>query len=641
MYTRTWSLTARKLNIVSPVPSDIDVVRAHQCKKIDVLAAEIGLSETEYEPYGHYKGKITKKVPELNGSRGNYIVVTGINPTPLGEGKSTTVIGLAQCLGATLGKNAIACIRQPSQGPTFGIKGGAAGGGYSQVIPMEDFNLHLTGDIHAITAANNLIAAAIDARAFHESSQSDKALYARLVPVTNGKREFTKSQKTRLAKLGIPVDLRPDELTLDQIRDFSRLNINFDSLNWNRVVDVNDRFLRKITIGQSATEKNCSRQTQYDISVASELMAILALCEDLRDARIRIGRIVVGQSKDNVPKPITCEDLNIAGAVTVLLKDAIKPNLVQTLEGTPVLVHCGPFANIAHGNSSVIADKLALDLVGRDGYVLTEAGFGADVGLEKFVHIKSRASGIMPDCVVIVATVRALKTHGGGPQVVPGAKLPKEYTQEDLNLLKNGLSNLRKHVENITRKFNLPLVVAINKFSTDSDKELEMIKKCSLEAGADAACVTDHFTKGGEGAVELASAIMDVCKTNSKKGRFIYNLNCSIKEKIEAVVKEIYGGNGVEYSEKAAEKIEQYEQLGYGKFPICIAKTQYSFSHDAKLKGSPTGFKFPIIDVRVSVGAGFVYPLAGEIQTMPGLPTRPAYFDIDIDPETERIEGLF
>jgi methylenetetrahydrofolate dehydrogenase (NADP+)/methenyltetrahydrofolate cyclohydrolase/formyltetrahydrofolate synthetase len=400
--------------------------------------------------------------------------------------------------------------------------------------------------------------------------------------------------------------------------------------------------LRKITIGQSATEKGFTRETNYDISVASELMAVLALANDMADARERIGRIVVGQSTDEPPRPITCEDLCIAGAVMVMLKDAMKPNLVQTLEGTPVLVHCGPFANIAHGNSSIIADKIALDLVGPDGYVLTEAGFGADVGLEKFMHIKARASGLMPDCAVIVATVRALKTHGGGPPVTPGGKLAKEYTEENLELLENGMSNLRRHIENTAVKFNLPVVVAINKFSTDTDAELELIRKVSIAAGAADACVTDHWALGGQGAVDLAKAVMRVCSnSNGQSGRFLYDLNGSIKSKIETVVREVYGGLKVEYSERAERKIRTFEEQGLSNLPVCIAKTQFSFSHDASLKGAPTGFTFPIIDIRASVGAGFLYPLAGEIQTMPGLPTRPAYFDIDIDPETEVIDGLF
>lgn len=356
---------------------------------------------------------------------------------------------------------------------------------------MEDFNLHLTGDIHAITAANNLIAAAIDARNFHESTQKDEALFSRLVPAKIG---FTNTQKLRLKKLGIN-KTDPKSLSEDEKKAFSRLNFDMTSLNWNRVLDVNDRFLRKITVGQSSTEKGFERTTQFDISVASELMAVLALCTDIKDARERIGKIVVGYSKDSPPAAITCDDLCIAGAVTVLLKDALKPNLVQTLEGTPVLVHAGPFANIAHGNSSVIADKLALSLVGNDGFVLTEAGFGADVGLEKFVHIKARSSGLIPDAAVIVATVRALKTHGGGPAVTPGAALPKEYTSENLDLLVKGMANLLHHIKTIKSVFGLKLVVAVNKFSTDTQAELELVKNESIKAGADGAAICDNWVR--------------------------------------------------------------------------------------------------------------------------------------------------
>lgn len=638
-----WNLTSLPLNIKSPVPSDIQIIHDHEPKKITQLAREIGLKDEDLLPYGHFVGKVILNPSLLNSNkRGKYVVVTGINPTPFGEGKSTTTIGLAQCLAAhpKVKRPTIATLRQPSQGPTFGIKGGAAGGGYSQVLPMEDFNLHLTGDIHAITAANNLIAAAIDARSYHEAqTKDDTVLFNRLVPKSTG---FIDMQKIRLRKLGIEKD-DPTTLTEQEKRRFARLDIDPESLNWARVLDVNDRFLRKVTVGQSQTENGMQRTTNFDISVASELMAILALCNDMKDARQRIGNIVIGYSKENPPQAITCNDLCITGAVTVLLKDAFKPNLVQTLEGTPVLVHAGPFANIAHGNSSVIADRLALGLVGQSGFVLTEAGFGADVGLEKFVNIKARASGIFPDAAVIVATVRALKTHGG-PPFTPGAKLPKEYTGENLDLLSKGMSNLIHHIKTIKNVFGLKLVVAVNRFSSDSHAELELVKSESLKAGADGAAVCDNWALGGQGCLDLAKALIEaVEKPTTTICKPLYSLQDSIKSKIEQIVRHVYGGSGrVDYSEKAEEKIKTFTQLGFDKLAICIAKTQYSLTADASVKGAPTGFdSFPIVDIRASTGAGFLVPLAGAIQTMPGLPTRPAYFKIDINPDTNEIKGLF
>lgn len=390
-----------------------------------------------------------------------------ITPTPLGEGKSTTTIGLVQALGAHLNKAAFACVRQPSQGPTFGIKGGAAGGGYSQVIPMDEFNLHMTGDLHAVTAANNLMAAAIDARMFHENTQSNKGLFNRLCPAKKGVRKFAPVMLKRLEKLGIN-KTDPTELTDDEIARFVRLDVDPETITWQRGVDVNDRFLRKITIGQSPTEKGMERQTGFDITVASEVMAVLALATDLKDMRERLGNMVVASSKSG--EPITADDFGIGGALTVLMKDAIKPNLMQTLEGTPTIVHAGPFANIAHGNSSIIADRIALKLAGSDGpdmepgYVITEAGFGADMGMEKFFDIKCRTSGLVPDAVIIVATVRALKTHGDGPPVVAGKPLPDVYNEENLDLLRKGCGNLAKHIEN-AKKFGVPVVVAVNRFT--------------------------------------------------------------------------------------------------------------------------------------------------------------------------------
>ncbi|XP_053209979.1 LOW QUALITY PROTEIN: uncharacterized protein LOC128393791 [Panonychus citri] len=631
-----------RLHRVTPVPSDIEIVKAHSCLPISEIASKLGLSPDELESYGPFMAKVKTKIPAnlSRQERGKYVVVTGITPTPLGEGKSTTTIGLAQAIGSWLNKKCVAVIRQPSQGPTFGIKGGAAGGGYSQVIPMETFNLHFTGDIHAISAAHNLIAAAIDARIFHESTQSDIALFNRLVPKKPGKpRVFSNCQTLRLEKLGIDVNIDPDKLTIEQKKQFSRLNLDVDTINWNRVVDLNDR-LEKVKIGLSPSEKGFSRETQYDISVASELMAILSLANNLKEARQRIGSIVIGNAKDDKQTPITCEDLGVAGAATVLLKDALKPTLIQTLEGTPVLVHCGPFANIAHGSSSVIGDKIALKLVGPDGYVLTECGFGADIGLEKFIDIKCRNSGILPDCVVIVATVRALKTHGNGPPITPGATVPAVYLQENMELLEKGIVNLETHIRNI-RRFNLPVVVAVNAFSTDTQKELDFVRSRAIQAGASDAQIAQHWELGGEGAQDLANSVLKVCQSPNEDCKFLYDLKLTIKEKIEIIAKQIYGASSINYSERAESKIEMYERLGYGSMPVCIAKTQLSLSHDPTLKGAPKDFQFPIIDVRVSVGAGFVYPLAGEILTMPGLPTRPAFFDIDIDTETEEIHGLF
>ena len=469
-FRREKQLIPLKLNILDKVPSDIDIASAQTPKLVAQIAHEIGVHPDEVESYGKYKAKIELSVLDRLRARqdGKYIVVAGITPTPLGEGKSTTTIGLAQALAAHLHKIAIACVRQPSQGPTFGVKGGAAGGGYSQVIPMTEFNLHLTGDIHAVTAANNLLAAAIDARMFHEATQSDKALFSRLCPPVKGKRSFSKPMLARLKKFGIE-KTDPNDLTEEEAAKFARLDIDPATLTWNRVLDVNDRYLRKITIGQAPTEKGFTRETAFDISVASEVMAVLALSKDLADMRVRLGRMVVASSKAG--EPVTAEDIGCAGAMAVLMKDAIKPTMMQTLEGTPVFVHAGPFANIAHGNSSIIADRIALKLAGyepgdedRVGYVVTEAGFGADIGMEKFCNIKTRVSGLSPNAVVLVATIRALKMHGGGPAVTPGRPLDAVYTKEDLELLEKGCGNLGKHIEN-SKRFGLKVIVAINRFS--------------------------------------------------------------------------------------------------------------------------------------------------------------------------------
>lgn len=624
------------LELKNPVPADIDIAQAATLKPIAQVAEEMGLLPGELELYGDYKAKIKLEVLErlADAPDGKYIDVTAITPTPLGEGKTTTTVGLSQAIGAHLGRSVITCIRQPSQGPTFGIKGGAAGGGYSQVIPMEDFNLHLTGDIHAITAANNLLAAAIDTRMFHESSQSDSALFNRLCPKDKkGKRHFARGMMGRLAKLGI-TETDPDKLSDEQKAKFARLDIDPETVTWRRAVDVNDRMLRGITVGQGAQEKGFELQTNYYISVASELMAILALATSLEDMRNRIAKMVIGQSRAG--EPVTADDLGVAGALTVLMKDTIKPNLMQTLEGTPVLVHAGPFANIAHGNSSIMADKIALKLA---DFVITESGFGADMGMEKFFDIKCRYSGNVPDVVVLVVTVRALKMHGGGPKVTAGAPLAPEYIDENLELLDKGAGNMLAHAS-IAQKFGIPVVVAVNRFPTDTDAELELVRKiASGHPGIVDAVVADHFSQGGGGAIALAEAVVKASElpTNFK---FLYPLEKSLKEKIETIACEVYGADGVDYSPEAEDRLAEYERLGYGNLPICMAKTHLSLSHDPALKGVPRGYRIPIRDVSASVGAGFVYPLLGEMSTMPGLPTRPAYYDIDIDFETGKILGL-
>jgi methylenetetrahydrofolate dehydrogenase (NADP+) / methenyltetrahydrofolate cyclohydrolase / formyltetrahydrofolate synthetase len=628
--------TPTKVDRKLPVPSDIEIAQSVDLKKIDVIAEEVGLLPEELEHFGEYKAKVRlsvldrlKDVPD-----GKYIDVTAITPTPLGEGKSTTMVGLSQALGACLGKRVFTCIRQPSQGPTFGIKGGAAGGGYSQVIPMEDFNLHLTGDIHAITAANNLLAAAIDARMFHEASQSDEKLFNALCPPDKqGKRSFSPSMLRRLKKLGID-KTDPEELTDVERSRFARLDIDPASITWRRVVDTNDRFLREITIGQGPEEKGRTRQTGFDITVASEIMAILALTTDLADMRERMGRIVIGTNKAG--EAVTAEDLGVAGAMTVMMKDAIMPNLMQTLEGTPVFVHAGPFANIAHGQSSIIADKIALKLA---DYVVTESGFGADIGMEKFFGVKCRYSGLIPNVVVLVATVRALKMHGGGPKVVAGKPLAPEYTDENLELLRAGLGNMQHHIKNALR-YGVPVVVAVNSFKDDTPAEVELVRQAAVEAGAEDAVVSTHWMHGGEGAIKLAEAVVAAAEKPSNF-KFLYPLEASIKEKIEIICKEIYGADGVEYLPEAEAKIELYTRLGFANLPLNMAKTHLSLSHDPALKGVPKGYKVPIRDIRASVGAGFLYPLLGTMRTMPGLPTRPVFYDVDLDLESERVLGLF
>ncbi|XP_017777059.1 PREDICTED: C-1-tetrahydrofolate synthase, cytoplasmic isoform X2 [Nicrophorus vespilloides] len=633
-----WTIRPLPLKLERPVPNDITIARAQEPKDISQLAQEIGLSKSEVSQYGSKKAKISLSVLKRlqHQKDGKYVVVAGITPTPLGEGKSTTTIGLVQALCAHKNRNTFACLRQPSQGPTFGIKGGAAGGGYSQVIPMDEFNLHLTGDIHAVTAANNLVAAQLDTRIFHEATQSDDALFKRLVPAVKGIKKFSKIQLRRLERLGIH-KTDPDSLTPEECTKFARLNIDPTNVVWTRVMDLNDRYLRKITIGQSPTEKGLTRETCFTISVASEIMAVLALATDLADFKDRLSKMVV--AFDKLGNPVTTDDLGVTGALMVLLKDSVQPTLMQTLEGTPVLVHAGPFANIAHGCSSILADKVALKLTGENGFVITEAGFGSDIGMEKFFDIKCRASGNRPNCVVLVTTIRALKMHGGGPPVSPGTPLTVEYVKENLELVKNGLPNLIKHIEN-GRIFGMPVVVAINTFATDTEAEINMIKEASLANGAfDAVCCT-HWADGGPGALDLADAVIKACEQENNF-KLLYNLDLTIEQKILKIAQEMYGASTVEYDPAVQEKINEYTKQGFGNLPICMAKTPLSLTGDPNIKGAPTGFNLKINDVSISSGAGFIVPIVGQISKMPGLPTRPAIYDIDLNIETEEIEGLF
>jgi formyltetrahydrofolate synthetase len=620
------------VTIKHPVPSDIAIAQAARLRPIVEIAEEAGLRAGELEHYGRFKAKVHLEVRERLKKRkpGKYIDVTAITPTPLGEGKTTTTIGLAQALGARLGHSVFACIRQPSQGPTFGIKGGAAGGGYSQVVPMEDFNLHLTGDIHAVTAANNLVAAGIDARILHERANPDNAKLGRALCPDGS---FARGIAARAKRLGITAG-RFEDLTPDEMGRLFRLDIDPASITWQRVLDVNDRFLRRVQVGLGDAEKGNERVTGFDISVASEVMAILALTTGLEDMRERFGRIVIGTS--HAGEPVTCEDLGVAGAMAVLMKDAIQPNLLQTLEGTPAFVHAGPFANIAHGNSSIVADQIALKLA---DYTVTESGFGADIGMEKFLDIKCRYSGLVPNAIVIVATVRALKMHGGGPKVVAGRPLDPAYTEENLALLEKGAANLAKHIEN-AKLFGVPVCVAVNSFKYDTEAEVKLVQRIAREAGAEGAYKCTHWMHGGKGAVELAEAVVAAAKRTSHF-EFLYPLDWPIKKKIETIATKVYGAAGVDYLPEAEAKVELYTRLGFDRLPICMAKTHLSLSHDPALKGRPTGWRLPIRDIRASVGAGFLYPLCGTMQTMPGLPTRPVYYDVDLDLRTGRVVGLF
>jgi methylenetetrahydrofolate dehydrogenase (NADP+) / methenyltetrahydrofolate cyclohydrolase / formyltetrahydrofolate synthetase len=628
-----------KIKLLRPVPSDIDIAQAAKLKTIVQIAEELGVRENELELYGPYKAKIKLEILDRIGNRpnGTYVDVTAITPTPLGEGKTTTTVGLSQALGAHLGKKVITAIRQPSQGPTFGIKGGAAGGGYSQIIPMEDFNLHLTGDIHAITASHNLVAAALDARVMHEKNQDDEKLFNALCPLDKkGNRKFSPTMLRRLKKLGIN-KTDPNDLTPEERSRFARLDIDESTITWRRVIDINDRFLREVKVGMGKDEAGHEHMSGYDITVASEIMAVLALTTSLEDMRDRFGKMVVATNKRG--EAVTAEDLGVAGAVTVLMKDAIKPNLMQTLEGTPATVHAGPFANIAHGQSSIIADKIALKLVGKDGFVVTESGFGADIGMEKFFNIKCRYSGLIPQVVVLVATVRALKMHGGGPKVVAGKPLAPEYTDENLELLRAGLPNLERHVQNAL-KFGVNVIVAVNSFANDTPAEVELVREAALKMGAMDAVVSTHWADGGKGAKALAEAVVKAAKMPSNF-EFLYPLDMPIKEKIETIAREIYRADGVDYTPEAEEQIARYTRLGFDNLPICMAKTHLSFSTDATKKGAPTGFRVTIREIRASAGAGFLYPILGDMRTMPGLPTRPVFFDVDLDLKTGKVLGLF
>lgn len=675
--------TPLALDLQRPVPLDIAISRAQRPKKIGRVAEELGLVDAELEPYGHYKAKVDARAvherlaaqAEMPNQRGHYVLVAGITPTPLGEGKSTTTIGLTQALGAHLGYNAIANVRQPLMGPTFGVKGGAAGGGYSQVIPMDEFNMHLTGDIHAIGAAQNLLCAAVDTRMFHEhTSKTVLGFYKRLVPAKKGVRQFTRQMLARLRKLGIS-KTDPDSLTPEEVERFAMLNIDPDSITIKRVVDCNDRFVREITLGQGKNEaaKYPPRRSGFDITVASEIMAILALSTSLADLRTRVGNIVVGTQRET-GEAITAEDIGCAGAITALLKDAVKPNLMQTLEGTPVFVHAGPFANISIGASSVVADRLALQLTspanpanaGRTGFVVTEAGFDFTMGGERFFNIKCRALGVSPDAVVLVATSRALKLHGGAPDVKPGQELPEAYTTENVEILQRGCANLAKQIAN-AKAYNVPVVVAINEFDSDTKNEIRVIQEEALKAGADYAVATTHWAQGGSGALQLAEAVAAAAKQSASAREaqaldsesaavdgssplegsapelaqtFLYDVNDSVEDKLTAIATKMYGAADIELSPLARQQIETYTRQGFDKLPVCIAKTQYSLSHDPALKGVPTGFTVPIREVRCSAGAGYLYALAAEIMTIPGLPTHAGYMNVEVNDDGE-IEGLF
>jgi formate--tetrahydrofolate ligase len=559
--------------------SDLEIAQSAEVKPIAEIASAMGLNEEDVDLYRKFKAKISPGVLQKLADRpnGKYVVVTSITPTPLGEGKTTTTVGLGMPL-SRLGHRAAVCLRQPSLGPVFGTHGGATGSGRSQVLPMEDINLHLTGDTHAVALAHNLLAAFIDNSLFYDN----------------------------------PLDLDPYTIA------------------WPRVVDVNDRALRNVTVGLGGRDGGIPRESSFDIAVASEVMAILSLSTSLRDLRSRLGRIVVGMTRTG--KPVTAEDLQCAGAMTVLVKEAFKPNLLQTIEHTPAFIHTGPFGNIAHGNNSIIADQIALRL---NDYVVTESGFGSDLGMEKFFNIKCRYSGLKPNAVVLVATIRALKLHGGETAATkPGSAAPQK---EDLRAVERGCQNLARHIENAIL-FGVPVVVAINRFETDTNREIAFVERFARDSGAEGAFVSYVWERGGAGGISLAEAVVHACRQPSKF-RFLYPLELPIKEKIERIADNIYGAAGVQYSPEAERKIQLYTELGFDKLPICMAKTHLSLSHDEKLKGRPRRFRIPIRDVRAAVGAGYLYPVCGDMRTMPALPRVPAGTRMDVD-ESGRIVGL-
>ena len=565
------------------VKSDIEIAQAAKMKPITEIAKDLGVKEEELEPYGKYMAKINLSILERLKDRpnGKFITVTAVTPTPLGEGKTVTNLGIGQAF-AKIGKKICNAIREPSKGPTFGIKGGACGGGYSQVVPMENINLHFTGDIHAVETAHNLFNAALDAHILHKN----------------------------------------------------KLNIDPNNINLRRCVDLSDRVLRHIVVGLGGKANGYPRETGYDITVASETAAVHSLTTGLSDLRKRLGRMVCGFTYDG--KAVTAEDLKVAGAMTVLMKDSIKPNLVQSLENTPVIDHGFPFANVAHGNNSVLANRVALKLA---DYVVTESGFGADCGAEKLMDVVCRQGGLKVDCVVVTCSIRALKMHGGAFELKPGQKYDAKLAgKENMPALEKGCENLRVHIENM-RSFGVPVVVTVNRFTADTDKEVEFVRKYALDQGALHSVAIDPWAKGGDGCIEAAEAVVKACD-EPNNFHFLYPDDMSIKEKIETIATKIYRADGVDYSPLAEKRIKLYTNLGYDKLCINMAKTHLSLSHDPTLKCVPKNFRVPVRDIRASVGAGFLYPLLGEMRTMPGLPSSPAFMPVDID-ETGKTLGLF